>query len=280
MKDVRITHIGGPTVLIEVDGWRLLTDPTFDPAGGKYRFGWGTGSRKAGRTRDRCRRPRPDRRGAAQPRSPRRQSRPRRAGAAAHRRVSWSRPLRARSGWAATRAGSSHGRPRGSRRRAADDRDHRHAVPPRPAAEPPDRRRRDRLRARLGGSGAGVLWISGDTVLYDGVREVAERLQVDTALLHLGGVRFPVSGPVRYTMTAPGGRGAVRARSPAHGHPDPLRGLEAFPARARSHRARVRRARQTTSAGAFSGCPLASASTSVREQTADYRRTRTRTMFE
>ena len=48
----------------------------------------------------------------------------------------------------------------------------------------------------------GVLWISGDTVLYDGVREVADRLQVDTALLHLGGVRFPISGPLRYTMTA------------------------------------------------------------------------------
>jgi L-ascorbate metabolism protein UlaG (beta-lactamase superfamily) len=47
-----------------------------------------------------------------------------------------------------------------------------------------------------------VLWISGDTVLYDGVREVAERLTVDTALLHLGGVRFPVTGPLRYTMTA------------------------------------------------------------------------------
>ena len=29
-----ITHIGGPTVLIEFGGWRLLTDPTFDPAGG------------------------------------------------------------------------------------------------------------------------------------------------------------------------------------------------------------------------------------------------------
>lgn len=25
MKDVRITHIGGPTTLIEVHGWRLLT---------------------------------------------------------------------------------------------------------------------------------------------------------------------------------------------------------------------------------------------------------------
>jgi L-ascorbate metabolism protein UlaG (beta-lactamase superfamily) len=43
---VRITHIGGPTALIELGGWRLLTDPTFDPAGGAYRFGWGTGSRK------------------------------------------------------------------------------------------------------------------------------------------------------------------------------------------------------------------------------------------
>src|SRR5215218_8891300 len=44
--DVRLTHIGGPTVLIEVGGWRLLTDPTFDPAGGDYSFGWGTGSKK------------------------------------------------------------------------------------------------------------------------------------------------------------------------------------------------------------------------------------------
>jgi L-ascorbate metabolism protein UlaG (beta-lactamase superfamily) len=34
------------------------------------------------------------------------------------------------------------------------------------------------------------------------VRQVAERLQVGTALLHLGGVRFPISGPLRYTMSA------------------------------------------------------------------------------
>jgi L-ascorbate metabolism protein UlaG (beta-lactamase superfamily) len=52
----------------------------------------------------------------------------------------------------------------------------------------------------------GVLWISGDTVLYDGVRAVADRLDVDVAVLHLGGVRFPVTGPLRYTMT---GRDAV-----------------------------------------------------------------------
>ena len=46
------------------------------------------------------------------------------------------------------------------------------------------------------------VWISGDTVLYDGVRAVAERLEIATAMLHLGGVRFHVTGPLRYTLTA------------------------------------------------------------------------------
>jgi L-ascorbate metabolism protein UlaG (beta-lactamase superfamily) len=32
----RVTYIGGPTALLEVGGLRLLTDPTFDPAGSEY----------------------------------------------------------------------------------------------------------------------------------------------------------------------------------------------------------------------------------------------------
>ncbi len=32
--------------------------------------------------------------------------------------------------------------------------------------------------------------------------EVAERLDVDVAIIHLGQVQFPVTGPVRYSMTA------------------------------------------------------------------------------
>jgi L-ascorbate metabolism protein UlaG (beta-lactamase superfamily) len=47
----------------------------------------------------------------------------------------------------------------------------------------------------------GALWISGDTVLYDGVRSVGKRLSVDVASIHVGGVQFPVTGPARYTMT-------------------------------------------------------------------------------
>jgi L-ascorbate metabolism protein UlaG (beta-lactamase superfamily) len=46
MSEAKLTHVGGPTLLIEFDGWRILTDPTFDPPGGKYNFGWGTSSRK------------------------------------------------------------------------------------------------------------------------------------------------------------------------------------------------------------------------------------------
>lgn len=33
---VQVTHSGGPTVLLEIGGLRLLTDPTFDPAGSHY----------------------------------------------------------------------------------------------------------------------------------------------------------------------------------------------------------------------------------------------------
>ena len=43
---IRLTHIGGPTTLIEIGGRRLLTDPTFDPPGRRYAFGWGGASRK------------------------------------------------------------------------------------------------------------------------------------------------------------------------------------------------------------------------------------------
>jgi L-ascorbate metabolism protein UlaG (beta-lactamase superfamily) len=51
-------------------------------------------------------------------------------------------------------------------------------------------------------------------VLYDGLREVAHRIPVDVALLHLGGVRFGVTGPVRFTMTACDGAEFIRSLRP------------------------------------------------------------------
>ena len=39
-------------------------------------------------------------------------------------------------------------------------------------------------------------------MLYDGVRRVADRIDVGTAVLHLGSVHFPITGPIAYTMGA------------------------------------------------------------------------------
>src|SRR5215218_5990020 len=86
---------------------------------------------------------------------------------------------------------------------AAPDRAHRHALSPRPTAEPPDRRRRDRVRTSVGGSRARRAVGSRATRCSMGVcGRSPTACKVGTALLHLGGVRFPISGPIRYTMTA------------------------------------------------------------------------------
>ena len=43
---MHVTRIGGPTILVELDGWRILIDPTFDPPGRRYPFALGTSSVK------------------------------------------------------------------------------------------------------------------------------------------------------------------------------------------------------------------------------------------
>ncbi len=202
MTGVRITHLGGPTTLIEVGGWRLLTDPTFDPAGGKYRFGWGTGSQKL--TEPAIAAADVGRIDAVLLSHDHHEDNLDAAGrallpaagvvvttvAGAKRLGGGARGL---EDWASTRLEAEgrvpievtatpcrHGPP-GSRPIVGDV---------------------IGFALRWEGQKKGVLWISGDTVLYDGVREVATRLAVDIALLHLGGVQFPISGPLRYTMTA------------------------------------------------------------------------------
>ena len=199
---MKLTHIGGPTVLIEVAGWRLLTDPTFDAPGRRYWFGWGTTSRKL-----------------AGPAIAAADLGPIDAVLLSHDHHGDNldpagRELLPSLGVVITTES-------GARRLGGDARGlvpwqtTRLEAPGRPTIEitaTPCRHGPPLSHAVVGDvigfalawddQQYGVLWISGDTVLYDGVREVADRLRVDTALLHLGGVRFPVTGPVRYTMTA------------------------------------------------------------------------------
>ncbi|MEV7225868.1 MBL fold metallo-hydrolase [Polymorphospora sp. NPDC051019] len=202
MTDVRITHIGGPTALIEFGGWRLLTDPTFDPAGERYGFGWGTSSRKLtdpaitpgklppidavllthdhhGDNLDRAGRALLPSAGTVVTTT----SGARRLGGTA----------RGLAPWAATRL-EAPGRPTIE-------------VTATPARHGPPLSRPIvggvvGFALRWAGQRHGVLWITGDTVLHSGLRRVADRFAVSVVLLHLGAVRFPVTGPLRYTMTA------------------------------------------------------------------------------
>ena len=203
MTEVRITHVGGPTVLIEVGGWRLLTDPTFDPPGRNYPFGWGTSSRKLAGPAIAAVRPRRRSTRCCSPTTTTPTTSTPPDGRCSRRAGSSSPRFPARSGWAVVRADSRHGT---RRQLEADGRTPIDitATPCRhgPPLSHPLVGDVIGFALRWDGQEHGVLWISGDTVLYDGVRQVADRLQVDTALLHLGGVRFPITGPVRYTMTA------------------------------------------------------------------------------
>ena len=202
MSAVTFTHIGGPSALIEVGGWRILTDPTFDAPGRTYKFGWGTSSRKitgpaidadeigpidaillthehhADNLDDTGRALLPTATtvlttisGAA------------RLGPNAHGLRNWqsthlTHPDRATITVTATPC--RHG-PIGSHPIVGDV---------------------IGFALTWDAQQHGALWISGDTVLYDGVREVGRRLDVGTAVIHLGSVHFPITGPIKYTMNA------------------------------------------------------------------------------
>jgi L-ascorbate metabolism protein UlaG (beta-lactamase superfamily) len=200
--DFRVTYIGGPTAILEIGGLRVLTDPTFDPAGRRYHFGWGTFSRKlqdpaiapadlgridavllshdhhddnldpAGR--------------ALLPSLGTIVTTPSGAGRLGGAAVGLAP-------WTATTLDA----PDGTEVRVT-------ATPARHG--PPGSR--PLVGEVVGfvleweGQCHGAVWISGDTVYFNGVGEVGRRYDVGTALVNLGGVRFPISGPARYTMNA------------------------------------------------------------------------------
>jgi len=207
MTEAHITHIGGPTTLIEVAGWRILTDPTFDPPGRTYKFGWGTSSRKlAG---------------------------PALSAAAVgpvdvvllshdHHGDNLDDAGRTLLATASTIITTKSGARRlGHNARGLDAWEiTRLEAPGRQPIEvtaTPCRHGPPLSRPLVGdvvgfalrwdGQEHGQLWMTGDTVLYGAVRQVPARIRVGTMLMHLGGVRFPITGPLRYSMT---GRAAVR----------------------------------------------------------------------
>ncbi len=212
-----ITRVGGPTVLIELDGWRILTDPTFDPPGRRYQFGWGTSSVKtAGPALS------PDQLGpidvillshdhhadnlddtgrALLPGVPtlvttrsalRRLAVPGARGLGAGETTRVQAPGRPDLTIRATPC--RHGPPL-SRLITGDVVGFSITVDGRP--------------------GGGV-WMTGDTVLYRPLLAAAASLDVDVLLLHLGSVKFPVTGPVRYSMQGTDATTLIERTNPRH----------------------------------------------------------------
>ncbi|MCP3144876.1 MBL fold metallo-hydrolase [Pyxidicoccus xibeiensis] len=192
-----VTHIGTATLLLEVGSLRLLTDPAFDPPGRTYGFGWGTSSRRTsgpalpverlGRidavllSHDHHADNLDDAGRALLPQAPRVVTT--RAGARrlGHPGAVGLRPFETTTvgDLRITATPARHGPP-GSLPVAG------HVV-----------------GFMLEGEALpGPVYISGDTVWFDGVAEVSRRFRVHTAFLHLGSVAFPLTGPLRYTFNA------------------------------------------------------------------------------
>ncbi|WP_436532344.1 MBL fold metallo-hydrolase [Actinoplanes sp. HUAS TT8] len=200
MKDLRVTHIGGPTTLIEVGGWRILTDPTFDPPGRRYSFGWGTSSRKqAGPALT------PDEVGPVD------------VVLLSHdhhadnlddrgRRLLADAPLVVTTAAGSRRVGGRGLQAWESTTLSDPDRSDIRvtATPCRhgPALSRPIVGQVIGFALEWDSQEHGVLWITGDTVLYPELREVPQRLTVDTMVLHLGAVKFPITGGLHYSLTA------------------------------------------------------------------------------
>jgi L-ascorbate metabolism protein UlaG (beta-lactamase superfamily) len=199
---VRLTHVGGPTVLIEVGGWRILTDPTFDPPGETYRFGWGTSSVKLTGPAIA-----PEELGPLDAVLLSHEHHDDNLDAAGRTVMATADTIVTTVSGAATLGPPARGLAPWDTTTLEAPGKPTITITATPCRHGPPLSHPivgDVIGFALAweGQSHGVLWISGDTVLYDGVREVADRLTVDTALLHLGGVRFPVSGPLHYTLTA------------------------------------------------------------------------------
>lgn len=213
MTVVKITHISTATLLIEIGTLRLLTDPVFDAPGGRYSFGWGTGSTKltapsvspeslgqidavllshdqhednldhAGR--------------AFLPHAKRVLTTPtgsKRLGGNAEGLETWqSTPVEAPGiKITVTATPAQHG-----------------PLFIRPFSGPTTG-----FLLEWKGQQHGALYISGDTIYYHGIDEVARRFRVGVAILHLGRASFPITGPIRFTMDVRDGVRAARALHP------------------------------------------------------------------
>jgi len=194
---MRLTYVGGPTALLEWRGRRLLTDPTFDPAGTRYEL--------PGYTLRKTQSPAlsVDQLGrldvvllshdhhfdnldhAGRTLLPRAASViTTREGAGRLGEASGLEP------WEHIDFATPHGPLRVT------------ATPARHGPVGGDRGPVIGFAISLPGASKDAVYVSGDTVWFEGVAEVARRFSVPLAILNLGAARVAAAGPDALTLTA------------------------------------------------------------------------------
>lgn len=201
VHQLRLTHIGGPTVLIEIDSLHLLTDPTFEAAGYQYV----AGSQVIRKT--------------VAPRLPASALAPVDAVLLSHDQHGDNldpagRALLSQAKQTLTTPASAErlgGNARGVSPWQTVTLAKTNGLSIRLTATPARHGPAEIQQATGDVTGwllqwedepRGALYISGDTVLFEGLEEVARRFQVAVALLHFGAAKAKRFGPVSITLTA------------------------------------------------------------------------------
>ncbi len=196
---ITITYVGGPTILLDFGGVRLLTDPTFDPAGGEYKSGPVTLRKLTGPALN------PGELGSfdyvllSHDHHFDNLDHAGRLSLASARSVITTSEAAERLGhnsiglkdWQSTEVQSRDGRVLQIV-----------ATPARHGPEGINRGAVNGFVLLFKDAPQHAIYISGDTVWYPGVGEVARRFKIQVAILHMGAARVPEVGPFHLTMTA------------------------------------------------------------------------------
>ena len=225
--NIKLTHISTATLLLEIGSLRLLTDPVFDPAGGQYFFGYGTNSIKL--TEPSIRVENLGKIDAILLSHDHHEDNLDRAGRAL---LPYTKQVVTTSAGAKRLGGNAIGL-KAWQSTTLESGDAKIKITAAPAHH-------GTLGSHLivgettgfilewPGQQHGALYISGDTVWFNGLSEIAQRFKIGTAILHIGAAQFPIMGPIRFTLNANEALKIIHALNPRTAIPIHYEGWKHF----------------------------------------------------
>ena len=207
-KSLALTYVGGPTAWLEFGGLRFLTDPTFDPAGGEYRTGRVTLRKLAGPALSR------EALGGYDYVLLSHDHHSDNLDHAGRKALPDAKAVLTTCEGARRLGGNSIGLKPWEAIDLATPAGKIVRVIATPARHGPAGLHRGEVCGFVlfpSNAPERAIYISGDTVWYEGVAQVAEQFAVRAVLLHLGAARVPEVGTFHLTMTASEAVEAARA---------------------------------------------------------------------